>query len=176
VERALDHDDVINLWLECFKYYVELPSTTTALVNYEFCACFEGSKRFEAHLEDERIVWAHQAIVALLEEHRSLNQPFVLRILNVQLEIECILRTEVVETWQKNPQSFIVRLTCTCLEVIVNGCRGTFGNTSERVLPNQLLAHADNNRSFALSHGLRRERIWDLENTERSNAELVSLQ
>lgn len=36
LERTLNVDDVIYLWLSCFKDSIELPATSTTLVDNEF--------------------------------------------------------------------------------------------------------------------------------------------
>jgi len=59
VERTLNDDHIINLRLESFEDYVELPAATTALVDYEFCLALEWSQWLKSHLEAKRIVWAH---------------------------------------------------------------------------------------------------------------------
>jgi hypothetical protein len=51
VERTLDDNHVINLWLKGLKDHVELPSTTGALVDHEFGVRLEGTQGLKAHLE-----------------------------------------------------------------------------------------------------------------------------
>jgi hypothetical protein len=69
MEGTLDNDHVVDFGLQRFKNDVEFPSTTTALVDHEFGASLEWSQRLESHLEDKRIVWAHEAIILLLKEY-----------------------------------------------------------------------------------------------------------
>jgi len=69
VEMTLNDDHIINLRLESFEDYIEFPSTTTALVDYEFGLALEWSQWLKSHLEAKRIIWAHQSIVLLLKEY-----------------------------------------------------------------------------------------------------------
>jgi len=69
VERTLNDDHIINLRLESFEDYVELPAATTALVDYKFGLALEWSQWLKSHLEAKRIVWAHQSVVLLLKEY-----------------------------------------------------------------------------------------------------------
>jgi len=100
----------------------------------------------------------------------------VLRVLNVQLEVERINRVQVMEAGQHDTQSLVMRLSRSRLEVVINSLRGALSDSTKRVLPYELLAHAHDDGGLALSHGLRRERVRNLKDTEGTDAELVSLQ
>ena len=175
VKRTLDDDYIIDLWLESFEDNVELPSATTALVDYEFSLALKWSQRLESHLEAKWVVWAHQSVILLLKEDGSLNQSLLLRVLNVEFVMESVRRAEVMEAWEHDSEGFIMRLTSSGLEVVIDLRRGTFSNTSKWILPHKLFAHAYHDHSSAFSHRLWRERIWNLQDTERTNAELVTL-
>jgi len=68
VERALDHDNVIYLGLQGFEDHVELPSSSGALVDDKLGGGLEGAQGLEAHMEDEGVFLADEALVLLLEE------------------------------------------------------------------------------------------------------------
>jgi hypothetical protein len=155
VERTLDDNYVIDLWLEGLEDHVELPSTTSALVDHEFGVRLEGTQGLKAHLEYQRVIGAEKAVTLLLEEHRTLNKAFVLRILDIELIAESISWAEVMEARQDNAQGLIVRSTCPGLEMIVDGSRCTFSDSSERIFPYQLFAHAHDDGGFAFCHCLR---------------------
>jgi len=69
VERTLDDDHIINLWLQGLKDHVELPAASTALVDHELGCALERTKGLESHLEAEWVVWAHETVILLLKEH-----------------------------------------------------------------------------------------------------------
>jgi len=58
LERALDHNHIINLGLKRLKYHIELPAASTTLVDHKFSVALERTKRLKAHLEAKRVVWA----------------------------------------------------------------------------------------------------------------------
>jgi len=176
VERALDEDHVIDLWLKGLEDHVELPTATSALVDDEFSVRLEGTQRLKAHLEYQRVIRAEKAITSLLKEYRALDEALVLRVLDIELIAERISMAEIMESWKNNPQSLIMRLSCPRLEVVVNSSRCTFCNTAQWILPHELFAHAHDDGGLALRHRLRREGVWYLQDAQWPNAELVSLQ
>lgn len=176
VKRALDHDHVVNLGLEGFKDNVELPAATSALVDHEFGSRLEGPQRLKSHVEGQRLIRAAETILLLLEEHRPVDKAFVLSILDVELVAEGVCRAQVVEAWEHDPQGLVVRFAGPGLEVVVDGRRGALSNTSEGILPDELLAHAHDDRGLALGHCLWREGVWNLQDAQRPNAEIVALQ
>jgi hypothetical protein len=57
VERTLDDDHIINLWLKRLKDNVEFPTASSALIDNKLNVGFERSEWLESHLEDKRIIW-----------------------------------------------------------------------------------------------------------------------
>jgi len=100
----------------------------------------------------------------------------MLRVLDVDFVSECILEINLFEAWQDYFQRAFNRLSGLCLEMIINNCRSTFSYSFQRVSPDQLFAHAYYDGSLAFSHGLRTERVGNLQNAQRPDVELAPLQ
>jgi hypothetical protein len=49
VERTLDSDDIVYLWLKCFKDHVELPAAAGAFVDHELDVGLVGTEWLESH-------------------------------------------------------------------------------------------------------------------------------
>jgi len=68
VQRTLYYYHIVNLRICGFEYHVELPSSSSALVDNEFGACFEWSERLESHEESERVLGTLKSFILLLEK------------------------------------------------------------------------------------------------------------
>lgn len=130
VQRTLDEDYVIDLWLKSLEDHIELPTTTSALVDNEFGVRLEGAQRLKAHLEYKWVIRAEKAITSLLKEYGALNESLVLRILDIKLIAERIRVAEIMESRKNNSKSLIMRLSRPRLEVVIDSSRCTFSNTA----------------------------------------------
>ena len=157
VKRALNSDHIIYFGVDCLKDHVEFPSSTAALVDNEFKISLEGSQWLESHEEAEWLLGGFEGLSLLLEEDSSLNEALELRILNIHLISECIVVSDLSESGQVDLDVFLQRLSALGLKVIVDLSRSALSDTSERVAPDQLLTHANDDGGLALSHGLRAE-------------------
>ena len=115
-------------------------------------------------------------LVFLFEEDRPLNESSVLRIRNIDFISEGVSGSEVLEAREDQFESVFIGLPCLGLEVEVHICRGAFSYSLQRITPDQLLAHTDDDGGLTFSHGLRGKGIGNLEDTERADIELVPLQ
>ena len=94
---------------------------------------------------------------------------------SVELIGESIINIDNIEAWKHDLDWLFEGLAGTGTEVIVDCVTGTFSNTSERVLPDELLGHAHNYGGLGFSHRLRAKAVRNLQDTERTHAKLIAL-
>ena len=100
----------------------------------------------------------------------------MLRISNIDFVSEGISGSEILEPRKDQFESVFIGFSSLGLEMEVYICRGTLCYSLQRVTPDQLLAHTDDDGGLTFGHGLRRKGIGNLEDAEGSNIELVPLQ
>lgn len=120
LKRGLDSDDVVDHGLTGFENYVELPATTTALVNYKFALSFEWLERLESHCKLERFVCASQLIVNGVKAYSSVNKFLLGRHDGGELVVESVIFVQDFESRQLNLKVFIKGLAGSCLEVEIS--------------------------------------------------------
>lgn len=91
LKGTVDVDNVINLRLACFKNGIELPSTSTALVNDQLSLCLERFKRLESHVEVERVHSHAESIIHQVKGNRPIDHHLILSAEYVHLVTEGIV-------------------------------------------------------------------------------------
>lgn len=120
LQRRLNCYDVINHRLTSFKDDIELPTTTTALVDDQFGLGFKGLKRLESHGKLERLHWSIQGILLQIKGHGPFYQFLLLRLEHVDFMMERIVLKQLLEPRQLNFKLFVQGLSSSGLEVEVS--------------------------------------------------------
>lgn len=146
MQRRLDRDDVIHLGLQCLKHGIELPSATTALVDDKFDLSLEGPERLEPQVKQDWLIWRRNALSSLVNEYESIDEALVSWVEHIDLEVELVIVAYDIRPWQVNLQGVLERTSGLRSEIVIDRCRSTFSNSAQRILPDKLLAHADNDK------------------------------
>ena len=81
---------------------------------------------------------------------------------HVQLIRERVIDVDRVETWQHDLEGLFEGLASAGTEMIVDDVACGFSDASERVLPDELFGHADDDCCLRFGHRLRAEAVGDL--------------
>jgi len=153
----LDGYYIVHFRLECLKDCVKLPSTSTALVHNELYLCLKWSERFKPEVKHNWIIRRRNSISLLVDKDRAIDESLVRSIENIDLKAESVFFSDDVEAWQVDAQCIFIWSPSTGSKDKVDSCGGTLSDSTQWVLPDELLTHAHNDDSLAFRHSLWRE-------------------
>ncbi len=87
----LNRDNIVHFGFKSLKDRIELPTSTTTLIDYELYLCLKWSQGLESQVEQNRLIRRRDRLRTLVYKDTSIDDLLVSWVYHIDLEVESVI-------------------------------------------------------------------------------------